>query len=120
MADQSTQNASGSWEVNRAIPLPALQKSADATNLSQAVSALSGVHKAEADTEKHRLVLRYNSAEIDYLSIVHVLEEKGYRPSDSWWARMKAKWYQFTDVNARENANAPPPACCNKPPKGRK
>jgi hypothetical protein len=37
-------------------------------------------------------------------------------PLSNWWTRLKASWYQYTDTNARDNANAPPAACCNKLP----
>jgi hypothetical protein len=56
---------------------------------------------------------------MDYLTVVRLLEEQGFPPSNNWWARVKASWFQFTDSNARENANLPPPACCNKAPKKR-
>jgi copper chaperone CopZ len=107
----------GTWEVRRAIKVPALVQPADAMAVERAVSALSGVRKVATDLEKQQVVVRYDASQSAYQTIVEALEGSGYPPLKNWWGRVKGNWYQFTDANIRDNANAPLPACCNKPPK---
>ncbi len=120
MAHNAPAQPSGAWEVTRGIKVPALRHAADAMQLTQALETSTGVHRAQAQVDKQRIVVRYDATQTDYRSIVCILEETGYPPTKNWWARMLASWYQFTDTNARDNANAPPPACCNKPPRQQK
>ncbi|QYZ67438.1 MAG: hypothetical protein OI74_13620 [Gammaproteobacteria bacterium (ex Lamellibrachia satsuma)] len=107
----------GTWEVRHRIKIPALVHAADAMVVERAVSALPGVCKVATDVEKHQVIVRYDATQSAYQVIADVLENTGFPPLDSWWSRFKGNWFQFSDTNARDNANAPPPACCNKPPK---
>ncbi len=81
------------------------------------IGSLPGVRTVTADVKKHRAVVSYDVTVMDYRSIIAALEEAGFPPLDDWLSRVKGNWYRFTEENARENAKAPPPACCNKPPK---
>ncbi|MEJ2453463.1 MAG: heavy-metal-associated domain-containing protein [Candidatus Thiodiazotropha sp.] len=108
---------SGPWEVRRRIRLPSLSHQADALAVEGVISALPGVVTAVADVEKQRLDIRYDASRLNYLRIVEALEQTGFPALVSWWSRMKSNWYRFTDETARENANVPPSACCNKPPR---
>jgi copper chaperone CopZ len=107
----------GTWEVRRRIKIPALAHAADAMAVERAVSALSGVRKVATDVDRHQVIVRYDASQTAYQMIVEVLERTGFPPLDNWWSRVKGNWYQFSDTNARDNAKAPPPVCCNKPPK---
>jgi hypothetical protein len=122
MAQNSPHEASGTWDVKRNIRIPSLEHSVDTTELIETLEAVSGVHEAEAeaDTKKHYVTVIYDASKTDYRSIVHALEEMGYMASASWWTKILSSWYQFTDENAHDNANAPPSACCNKPPTRKK
>ena len=117
MKTQDPMKPVGTWEVRRRINIPALVHAADALAVESAVSALSGVRKVATDVGKHQFVVRYDASQLGFQSIVEVLENTGFPPLDSWWSRLKGNWFQFTDTNARDNAKAPPPACCNKPPR---
>jgi copper chaperone CopZ len=103
--------------VRRRIEVPALANDAEAKMVEQAVDALPGVANAAADIAKHHLEVEYDAALIDYQAIMKAVESAGFPPAHSWNSRAKASIYQFMDRNARDNAQAPPPACCNKPPK---
>lgn len=107
----------GTWEVRRRIKIPGLAHAADTMAVEYAVSMLPGVRKVAADVGKHQVVVLYDASQLAYQSVVEVLENTGFPPVDSWWSRFKGNWFQYTDTNARESAHAPPPACCNKPPK---
>lgn len=113
---QQSQNR-GVWDVRRKIVIPALAGEDDPSPAIEAVEALDGVRSVSVEAEKKQLAVAYDASRIDYHSIAVSLSEAGFPPSDSWWSNLRAKMYQFTDTNARENANAPAPPCCNKPPK---
>jgi copper chaperone CopZ len=114
---QDSMRPVGTWEVRRRIKIPALVHAADAMAVERVVSALSGVRKVAADVDKQEVVVRYDASQSAYQMIVEVLENIGFPPLDNWWSRFKGNWFQYSDTNARDNANAPSPACCNKPPR---
>jgi copper chaperone CopZ len=117
MKTQDSMKPTGTWEVRRRIKIPALVHAADAMAVERAVSALPGVRKVATDVDKHQLAVRYDASQSAYQAIVEVLENAGFPPLNTWFSRFKGNWFQFSDTNARDNAKAPPPACCNKPPK---
>ena len=104
-------------EVRRWIEIPALAGDTDVVMVEQAVNALPGVANVTADIARHRLMVQYDAAQLNYQSIIQALNSVGFPPSHDWRSRIRGSTYQFMDANARDNANAPPPACCNKPPK---
>lgn len=107
----------GVWDVRRKIKIPALVHQADAMTLEGRVESLPGVHSVAADIEKRQLIVCYDVTGSDYQSIIEALEDTGFPPLDNWLSRRKRSWYEYTETTARENAKAPPPPCCNKPPK---
>ncbi len=117
MKTQDSMKPAGTWEVRRRIKVPAMAQAADAMAVERAVSALSGVRKVATDLDKQQIVVRYDASQSAYQAIVDALEGAGFPPLKNWWERAKGNWFQFTDTNIRDNAKAPPPACCNKPPK---
>ena len=117
MKTQHAMKPAGAWDVRRRIRIPALSCTADAKLVEDAVGALSGVHMVDVDMDKQQLVVIYDARRSAYESIVTALEDAGFPPPKNWWSRIKGNYYQFADGNARDNAKAPPPACCNKPPK---
>ena len=117
MKTQDPMKPAGTWEVRRRIKIPALVHAADAMAVERAVGALSGVRKVATDVDKHQVDVRYDASQSAYQAIVEVLENAGFPPLDNWWSRVKGNWFQYTDTNAMDNAKAPPPACCNKPPR---
>lgn len=104
-------------EVRRWIEIPVLADDADAMMVEQAVNALPGVANVAADIAKHRLMVQYVAAQLDYQAIIQALDSVGFPPSHGWRSRIRGSVYQFLDANARDNAKNPPPPCCNKPPK---
>ena len=117
MNKQTSLKPSGPWEVRRRIKLESLGHAADALAVERAIDELPGVIKAFADLDNHRVEVRYDASQQNYQNIVEAMEKTGFPPLNNWWSRFKGNWYRFSDETARENANAPPPACCNKPPK---
>ncbi len=117
MNTQASLKPSGPWEVRRRIKLQSMSHAADALAVERAVAELPGVVKVVADLDKRHVEVRYDASRQNYQNIVETMEKTGFPPLDSWWSRFKGNWYRFSDETARENAKAPPPACCNKPPK---
>ncbi len=105
------------WQVRRKIQIPALVNEKGAMALEEKLGSLPGVRAVSASALKHQVAVCYDVTETDYLSVLDILENSGFPAADNWWTRRKRDWYEFTETNARENAKAPPPACCNKPPK---
>ena len=103
--------------VRRRIEIPALASDADVMMVEQALDALPGLANVTTDIAKHHLEVEYDAALIDYQAILKTVESVGFPPSHGWISRLRRSVYQFLDGNARDNAKAPPPACCNKPPK---
>jgi uncharacterized protein YchJ len=109
----------GTWDVRRNITIPSLQHEADSRSVRGVVDTLAGVCQAEVELRRHRLKVRYDVTQVDFQMIKAELETAGYPTATGRWLRIKERWYRFIDTNMRENAHAPPPACCNKPPKRR-
>ena len=107
----------GAWEVRRRIRIPALADAADAAAAESALGRLPGVRGVAADARTRQVAVRYDASRTAYREIAAALESAGFPPAGNWWGRLRGGWYQFSDTNARENAQAPPPACCNKPPR---
>lgn len=106
-----------SWEFTRSIPLLELNDPEDGERVEGMLRELPGVLRADADARKHRIRVCYDPRRIFFEDLTEFLENNGYGLPKGRWQRIKAGWFGFTDQNARDNANAPPPACCNKPPK---
>lgn len=117
MSHTTTPQFEGVWEVKRIISIPSLIHEDDAGMLIGLLEQLDGVKQVVPDITHRRLKVRYDASKANYHQLAMILEAQGFPPSRSWWSRLKGNWYQFTDSNARENANLPPPSCCNKPPK---
>lgn len=117
MKNSSSMKSDGAWDVNRRIKIPGLVHAADGMAIERVVNAVSGVRNVSINVDKHQVVVRYDASKTDYREILEPLENTGLPPLDNWWSRVRGNWYEFSDSNARDNAKAPPPACCNKPPK---
>ena len=116
MNNPAQMKPTGTWDVRRRIRIPALAHAADAMAVERLLSALSGVRRVAADVAKRQVTVLYDATVLDYRSIEEELQNMGFLLLDTWWSRFKGVWFQYTDTNARENAQTRPSACCNKPP----
>ena len=117
MQDTHSMKPQGVWEVRRTLAVPALTRAADETMLSGRLLALPGVRQVRADAKRRRVQVLYDARSSDYASLERTLNESGFPSANHPWARLKANLFQYLDTNSKENANAPAPPCCNKPPK---
>jgi len=105
------------WEVKRKIRLPAaLANPADLENVERTLRDIDGVLQVSADHAKRTILVRYLVTQTDYQSLERALDAAGLAPAAGRWARFKSGWYQNLDLTGRDNASAPAPACCSKPP----
>ncbi len=117
MPDRSALKPQKAWEACRTIHLPALSHTADTMAVEKAISEADGIIQLQINLGQKRLKVLYNTTITNFLTISELLEDIGFPPDDSRWNRFKASWYVYLDENARNNARAPAPPCCNKPPK---
>ncbi len=105
------------WNVTRHIPLSRALQDGEALELMQTLENLYGVTSVVIDKGNRQICVVYDASRVDYRTLILAVEEAGLARASGWWNGLKAKLYAYSDANARENAKAPPPACCNKPPK---
>jgi hypothetical protein len=117
MPKQNIRQETGAWEVRRRFKIPALTQAEDSSELDRSLCRIPGLHQAQIDPRRQRLEVWYDVRRVSYQQILTVLTNAGFPPRNGWWFRRKQSWYRFTEANDRENAKAPPAACCNKPPK---
>jgi hypothetical protein len=63
------------------------------------------------------LRITYDQNRMVYSELLQLLQDNLLELDMSWFFRLKAAWLNHLETTARENALAPPPACCNKAPK---
>lgn len=117
MSQQTANQSDEAWQFSRRLRLPDLNDATAAQAVEQALTEMPGIRDFKLDIPRHELRVRYSATETGYQAIVDCLTGLGLAPQRSRWSRLKTAWYLFTEDNARQNAAAPPPACCNKPPK---
>ncbi|MGE5154910.1 MAG: heavy-metal-associated domain-containing protein [Bdellovibrio bacteriovorus] len=106
------------WEVRRKIRVPSLREGIDTPPIERALAGVDGVRRVSVDPAKPLITVDYLVTKTDYHAIERALGAAGYPPATGRWARFKSGWYQNLDLTGRDNATAPAPACCNRPPGG--
>ena len=105
------------WQVKRTFKLPTVHRIEDESLLQQLVGSLPGVTQVSVNIGSHRMRVEYDARKIDYQAILALLQSSRFVPANNIWSKLRGRLYQFADTNIREAAKAPPPACCNKPPR---
>lgn len=106
-----------SWNVRRCIHFPDALEENDLMAVMRHLEELPGVISVAPGANSSKLYVSYDASGIDFNTLTLALEAIGLSRKSGWWENIKARMYQFSDTNARDNAHAPPPPCCNKPPK---
>ena len=117
MKNSDTLTPLTAYEFCRRIYVPELKSPSDAIKLKANIDSSVGVRAVVTDIDKQQIVVCYDVTKTGYEMVIRTLDECGFSISNNWWSRSKMGWFRFTESNARENAKAPPPTCCNKPPK---
>ena len=81
------------------------------------LDAISGVKSTAFNSQEHYLSIEYDLIKHSYSTLesmlvgLEVLDKKGIRQN------LMSFWHEYLDTTQRDNALAPPAACCNKPPR---
>ena len=86
----------------------------EAMRIRERLEQLEGLE--EYRIEGRQLRLRYDPLKVDLKHILQQLEECRTPLDHHWLQKCLRAWYQYQDEAVCENAGAPPPACCNRPP----
>ena len=116
MAGETKTRTRSTWEVRRRIRVPGLGDEAGRAAAEKVLTGIDGVVQVRVKAHKPVVVVDYLLTKTDFQSLEHALSATGLAPAAGGWARFKSGWYQSLDLTGRDNASAPTPACCNKPP----
>ena len=81
------------------------------------LEATSGIEYVLFDTGEDNLFVEYDPIKIVYSNIEEILDDQQVNRACGFKQGLLSIWYDYLDTTARDNALAPPPACCNKPPR---
>jgi len=81
------------------------------------LAKINGVHDVQADHHSGEIKVVYDLLKTDLKTIEQKIEEIGYSIHESFFNHVKDKYIHFTEVNERDNLNAPPMPCCSYPDK---
>jgi copper chaperone CopZ len=104
------------WEVRRKIRVPTLQQGVGTAAVEKALKDVDGVLRVSVSPARPWVAVDYLVTKTDFQTLERALETAGYPPATGRWARFRSSWYQNLDLTGRDNASAPAPACCSKPP----
>jgi hypothetical protein len=98
------------------LPLAQELDEGPASALNHALSELDGVVACDLDRRHTHLRVRYDVTRTGLDAILQVLDRFGLAPAPGLATRLRFGLCRFREQNARDNARAPTPACCNRPP----
>ena len=81
------------------------------------LGAIFGIKSTTFNSQEHNLSIEYDLIKRSYFTLenmlvgLNVLRKRGIRQN------LMSFWYEYLDTTQRDNALAPPAACCNKPPR---
>lgn len=105
------------WVVTRKIPISSENISEVKKRLDSALCGSPGVIEVDVDHKISKILVEYDVTKIQYKAVLEQIVKAGGAIKDNYWFRWKQGWIEFAETNMRDNAKAPPPACCNKPPR---
>lgn len=85
--------------------------------VSCVLEATSGIENVSYDTNENILFVEYDPIKVTYSKIENILNDQKINRTNGVRQRLLSIWYDYLDTTARDNALAPPAACCNKPPR---
>jgi hypothetical protein len=91
-----------------------LSRIGNSEGLSEALSDIGGV--VSVVLAGNTLVISYDAVEIQWKEIEQLIKSNQFEIKGGLFSKWRRSWFQYSDVNARDNFNHKP-HCCNKPPK---
>ena len=117
MNKKQAADTNDTWTVRRNLRLARAVSADEVARIEEALASLEGLVGYSIEQGSDRLKVSYNVMKMDYRVLGNALDKSGCSLASRRWSRIKGWFYQFSDTNARDNAKAPPPPCCNKPPR---
>ena len=103
--------------TKRKIPISPGCKQLQARKVTGVLEATSGVENVLFNTNKDNLFVEYDPIKMTYSDIEKILDGQQVNRANGFKQALLSIWHDYLDTTARDNALAPPPACCNKPPR---
>jgi hypothetical protein len=101
----------------RKIPVLPGCKQLQVRKVTGVLEATSGIENVLFNANEDILFVEYDPIKIIYSNIEKILDEQQVNRAHGFKQGLLSIWYEYLDATARDNALAPPPACCNKPPR---
>jgi hypothetical protein len=105
--------------TKRKIPTTPGCKQLQVETVADVLKVTSGVENVLFDSNENILSVEYDFKKISYSQIENILGDQQINRAHGIRQRLLSIWYDYLDTTARDNALAPPAACCNKPPRRR-
>ena len=103
--------------AKRKIPVSPVCKQLQIRKATGVLEATSGMENVLFNTSENNLFVEYDPIKIVYSNIEKILDDQQVNRTHGFKQGLLSIWYDYLDTTARDNALAPPPACCNKPPR---
>ena len=103
--------------TKRKIPVSPGCKQLQIRKVTDVLEATSGIENILFNTSEDNLFVEYNPIKIVYSNIEEILDDQQVNRAHGFKQGLLSIWYDYLDTTARDNALAPPPACCSKPPR---
>jgi hypothetical protein len=103
--------------TKRKIPVSPSCKQLRIRKVTGVLEATSGIENVLFNTGEDNLFVEYDPIKIVYSNIEEILDDQQVNRAHGFKQGLLSIWYDYLDTTARDNALAPPPACCNKPPR---
>jgi hypothetical protein len=81
------------------------------------IEMVPGVKCVNFDSHKRQLQIEYDLLINSYSKFNDLLIVNNIYGKGDIKFKLQSIWYDYLDTTARDNAQAPPAACCNKPPR---
>ena len=101
----------------REIPVSPGCRQLQARKVTGVLEATSGIENVLFNTSEGNLFIEYDPIKIVYSNIEKIIDDQQVNRAHGFKQGLLSIWYDYLDTTARDNALAPPPACCNKPPR---
>ena len=86
-------------------------------NILSVLEVTSGIKNVSYEDNENVISVEYDPIKIGYSKIESILNDQKIDRANSVRQKLLSIWYDYLDTTARDNALAPPAACCNKPPR---
>ncbi len=106
--------------IKQKIPISPGCKQLQIKTVSGVLEATSGIENVLFNNNENILSVEYGPLNIGYSQIENILSGQQINRANGIRQRLLSIWYDYLDTTVRDNALAPPAACCNKPPGGTK